>query len=80
MPEVRHADAVKNMTTEAAQARKRITELDTIIQKLYESYALGKTPESRFNLLSATYEIMRNQLHIALRFSRTMWQKYCLRS
>lgn len=56
MSEVRHADAVKVMTADAAKAQKRITELDTIIQKLYESYALGKTPESRFNLLSVTYE------------------------
>ena len=56
LSEVRHADAVKAMTADAAKAQKRISELDTIIQKLYESYALGKTPESRFNLLSVTYE------------------------
>ena len=56
LSELRHADAVKAMTADAAKYQKRITELDTIIQKLYESYALGKTPESRFNLLSATYE------------------------
>ena len=56
LSEVRHADAVKAMTADEAKAQKRITELDTIIQKLYESYALGKTPENRFNLLSATYE------------------------
>ncbi|MBQ8618001.1 MAG: recombinase family protein, partial [Clostridia bacterium] len=62
LSEVRHADAVKNMTAEAAKARKRIVELDTIIQKLYESYALGKTPESRFNLLSSTYEKEQAQL------------------
>ena len=56
LSEVRHADAVKVMTADAAKAQKRIAELDTIIQKLYESYALGKTPESRFSLLSTTYE------------------------
>lgn len=56
LSELRHADAVKTMTAEAAKAQKRIAELDTIIQKLYESYALDKTPESRFSLLSATYE------------------------
>ena len=47
LSEVRHVDAVKSMTAEADKARKRISELDAIIQKLYESYALGKTPESR---------------------------------
>lgn len=62
LSEVRHADAVKDMTAEAAKSRKRIAELDTIIQKLYESYALGKTPESRFNLLSSTYEKEQAQL------------------
>ena len=62
LSEVRHADAVKDMNAEAAKARKRIAELDTIIQKLYESYALGKTPENRFNLLSSTYEKEQAQL------------------
>lgn len=62
LSEVRHADAVKDMTAEAAKSRKRIAELDTSIQKLYESYALGKTPESRFNLLSSTYEKEQAQL------------------
>lgn len=50
------------MTAEAAKTWKRIAELDTIIQKLYESYALGKTPESRFNLLSSSYEKEQAQL------------------
>ena len=62
LSEVRHADAVKDMTAESTKTRKRIAELDTIIQKLYESYALGKTPESRFNLLSTTYEKEQAQL------------------
>jgi len=66
LSEVRHADAVKAMTADAAKAQKRITELDTIIQKLYESYALGKTPESRFNLLSATYEKEQAELKAKL--------------
>ena len=56
LSKLRHADAAKAMTADEAKVQKRISELDTIIQKLYESYALGKTPESRFNLLSATYE------------------------
>lgn len=56
LSELRHAESVKTMTAEATQARKRIAELDTIIQKLYESYALGKIPESRFTQLSSAYE------------------------
>ena len=30
--------------------------MDTLIRKLYESYALGKLPEKRFEVLSAEYE------------------------
>ena len=53
---LRHADAVRGKQQEAENARKRITELDTIIQRLYERFALGKIPESRFEALIATYE------------------------
>ena len=76
LSEVRHADAVKDMTAEAAKARKRIAELDTIIQKLYESYALGKTPESRFNLLSSTYEKEQVQLKDKLAQTETALATY----
>ena len=60
---------MKAMTADAAKDQKRIAELDTIIQKLYESYALGKTPESRFNLLSATYE--KEQAEIKNKLAKT---------
>ena len=76
LSEVRHADAVKDMTAEATKARKRIAELDTIIQKLYESYALGKTPESRFNLLSSTYEKEQVQLKDKLAQTETALATY----
>ncbi len=76
LSEVRHADAMKVMTAEAAQARNRIAELDTIIQKLYESYALGKTPESRFNLLSSTYEKEQAQLKDKLSQTETTLATY----
>ena len=76
LSEVRHADAVKDMTAEAAKARRRIAELDTIIQKLYESYALGKTPESRFNLLSVTYEKEQAQLKDKLAQTETALATY----
>ena len=66
LSELRHADAVKAITAETEKARRRIAELDTIIQKLYESYALGKTPESRFSLLSATYEREQAELKAKL--------------
>lgn len=66
LSELRYAESVKTMAAEAAKLQKRISELDTIIQKLYESYALGKTPESRFMRFSAAYEKEQAELKIGL--------------
>lgn len=66
---LRHADEVRGKQAEADHARRRIAELDTIIQRLYERFALGKIPESRFEALIATYEKEQASLHEVL--SRT---------
>ena len=63
---LRHENAVKEKTSEIKQAKKRIAELDVIIQKLYESYALGKTTENRFEVLSAAYEKEQHELKAIL--------------
>ncbi len=57
---------MKEKTSEIKQAKKRIAELDVIIQKLYEAYALGKTPENRFEVLSTAYEKEQSELKTAL--------------
>ena len=57
-----HADKVRGKQQEAEKARKRIIELDTIIQRLYERFALGKIPESRFDALTAGYEKEQSDL------------------
>ena len=49
------ADA-RALKKEISRAKKRSAELDVLIKKLYESYAMGKIPEKRFDLLSAEYE------------------------
>ena len=54
--EVRQQEAAKELKRRISKAKKRITELDTLIKKLYESYAMGKLPEARYDLLSADYE------------------------
>ena len=36
--------------------KKRIAELDTIIKKLYESFAVGRITDERFDSLLADYE------------------------
>ena len=63
---LRHADAVKEKAKEIKQAKKRIAELDVIIQKLYEACALGKTPENRFEMLSTAYEKEQSELKAEL--------------
>lgn len=63
---LRYADAVKEKAKEIKQAKKRIAELAVIIQKLYEAYALGKTPENRFEVLSSAYEKEQSELKATL--------------
>ena len=43
-------------TSKVAKERKRSAELDVLIKKLYETYAMGKLEEKRFALLCAEYE------------------------
>ncbi|MCD8381579.1 MAG: DUF4368 domain-containing protein, partial [Clostridiales bacterium] len=45
---------------------KRCKELDTLLKKLYESYALGKLPEKRYEALSAEYEQEQADLEEAI--------------
>ena len=47
---------VKTLQKQLAKQQKRCKELDGVIKKLYEEYALGKMPEKRYELLSAEYE------------------------
>ena len=54
--EVRQAEAAKALKKRVRREEKRVSDLNGIIKKLYESYALGKIPEKRFDALSAEYE------------------------
>ena len=57
-----HADEARRKQQEAEKAKRRIDELDAIIRTLYERYALGKIPESRFEVLTAGYEKEQSDL------------------
>ena len=46
----------KQLRQRISKTEKRIAELDRLIQKLYEDYALERIPETRFNKLSVQYE------------------------
>ena len=65
--EVRQAQAAKELKRKLNKDRRRCEELDTIIKKLYESYAVGRIGEERFDTLLAGYE----QEQTALRQSVT---------
>ena len=65
--EVQQAQAAKDLKRKLNKDKRRFDELDTIIKKLYESYAVGRIGEDRFDTLLAGYE----QEQTALRQSIT---------
>lgn len=60
--QLRQKEAVKDTKRKLNKSRKRIDELDSVIKKLYESYATGKLSEERFDSLLAEYEAEQNSL------------------
>lgn len=54
--QLRQAEAVKDTKRRLNKERKRMTELDGIIKKLYESFAIGRISDERFDSLLAEYE------------------------
>lgn len=53
---LKHEADTKELKKKIAKAKKRSAELDALIKKLYESYAMGKISEHRFDTLCAEYE------------------------
>ena len=64
--EVRQQEAAKELKRRVSKSKKRDAELDVLIKKLYESFAMGKLPEARYDLLSAEYEQEQASLRAAL--------------
>ena len=54
--EIRQSQEAKELKKKIAKAQKRSAELDAVIKKLYESFALEKLSEERFDTLIAEYE------------------------
>ena len=54
--QIRQEEAAKLAKRRLNKDRKRIAELDNIIKKLYESYAIGRITDERFDSLMAEYE------------------------
>lgn len=53
---LRQKEAVKDTKRKLNKNRKRADELDVIIKKLYESFAVGRISDERFDSLLAEYE------------------------
>jgi len=51
--QVRQQEAAKELKRKVAKERRRSAELDVLIKKLYETYAMGKLEEKRFELRPA---------------------------
>ena len=60
--QLRQAEAAKETKRRLNKEKKRISELDTIIKKLYESFAVGRITGERFDRLLAEYEAEQKAL------------------
>ena len=60
--QIRQQDAAKDARRKLSKDRKRRDELDRIIKKLYESFAVGRISAERFDSLLADYEAEQKEL------------------
>ena len=58
----RHTENAKKLKASLKKAKKRCEELNVLIKKLYEAYAMEKISEKRFDELLADYEAEQAQL------------------
>lgn len=64
--QLQQAEAAKDAKRKLSKDKKRIAELDTIIKKLYESFAVGRITDERFDRLLADYEAEQKALQTAV--------------
>ena len=73
---LQQAQEVKEAKARIRKAQKRCKELDVLIQKLYESYALNKITEKRFDDFLAAYEQEHAELKAVLETDTGELQAY----
>ena len=64
--QLRQTEAAKDTKRKLNKERKRITELDNIIKKLYESFAVGRITDERFDSLLVEYEAEQKSLQVSV--------------
>ena len=63
---VQQDNAAKELKRKLNKDRKRYEELDVLYKRLYESYAVGKISEEKFDMLSSGYEQEQKELKISI--------------
>jgi len=60
--EIRQEETAKAYKKNLTKAQKRVTELNTLIRRIYEDNISGKLTDKRYELLSAEYEAEQEEL------------------
>ena len=64
--QIKQKEAAKETKRRLSKDKKRIAELDNIIKKLYESFAIGRITDERFDTLLAEYEAEQKTLQASV--------------
>ncbi len=64
--QIRQKEVAKETKRKLNKSKKRIDELDIIIKKLYESFAVGRITDERFDSLLAEYETEQKSLLLSV--------------
>jgi DNA invertase Pin-like site-specific DNA recombinase/predicted RNA-binding Zn-ribbon protein involved in translation (DUF1610 family) len=67
--QIKQKETAKDTKRKLNKDRKRIAELDQIIKKLYESFAVGRITDERFDSLLAEYEAEQKDLQASVKTS-----------
>ena len=74
--EIKQNEAAKELKKKIAKAKKRSTELDGLIKKLYESFAKGQITEKRFETLCSDYEKEQAKLDAVIASEETALEAF----
>ena len=64
--QIQQDNAAKELKRKLNRDRKRYSELDGLIQRLYETFATGNLTGKRFKVLSDSYEQEQEELEAAI--------------
>ena len=67
---------VKNQRKRLAVCKKRAAELETLLRKIYEDYALGKLPDKRYEAMSSDYGKEQDALEIEIAELQSSVERY----